>query len=176
MLNHAKWFFFVLFFHVKHCIKKCKIMRKKDFFLCYLFLKAWLWCKLKQCLFFLMFCFLFSLTHKKKIKPYITHIYFLSLINTHTLKLLVYIQSQSNNNHKQYIKSPKIQNGPFGTLKFIKTSEAQTKKLLKLLEQWWRAGSTSCRHSSKNWCLVDLKCHYLLFLVWRAVLFPIICK
>jgi len=124
--------------------------QERNFFMLPIF-KSLPWCRLKQYLFFLMFCFLFVLTHKKKIKPYITHIHFLSLINTHThtWKLLVFIRSQSNNNHKQYIKSPKIQNGPSWMLELIETGEAQTTKLPKLLGKWWRAGSTSRRHSLK---------------------------
>jgi len=57
--------------------------QERNFFMLPIF-KSLPWCRLKQYLFFLMFCFLFVLTHKKKIKPYITHIHFLSLINTHT--------------------------------------------------------------------------------------------
>ena len=89
---------FKMIFYAKHGIKKMLNYAKDSHFLCFLFLKAWLWCKLKKYVyFFLVFCFLFVITHAKKIKSCITHLHFLLLIITHTLQLPAVIHSHSNN-------------------------------------------------------------------------------
>jgi len=70
-------------------------------------------------------------------------------------------------------------------LELIETVETQTRKLLELKEQRQCVSST-CHQTSNAWNhtplfmedqhLMDLKCRYLLFLIWLAVLFLITCK